>query len=373
MKKQIIRPERFSGHKLVDYLIANPEAQGTFKWHTLRSCMWVRLLSACPQFAPYADHEKISRRDLVKILISQWQLVTQVRTDKLFPCDWVELLIVHPELADHCDFEKMNGYNWIQLLAKHPGLAARCRWEKIQMTNAWSSLLAVRPEFADRCPWESLSGGNWSRLLGKRPEFAAHCDLRLLKEWDWVHLIEEQPQFLSRFTLDHFISPKHYSTLLESSYASKSSSAGGTFKNFNGDPATFLIFRAMDRVNGRKFIKQCCLKGNWDFLEQLCDLAPDELKLIARKNQTPFLITLKAPESLFRQYFRSVDPELRDEAGNTLLHCALIHDRCTGGDNRYQFMLENGCRPDVRNTAGFSCNELIEWLKKHPVNNKKTR
>ena len=25
-------PERFSGHKLVDYLIANPDAQGNFKW-----------------------------------------------------------------------------------------------------------------------------------------------------------------------------------------------------------------------------------------------------------------------------------------------------------------------------------------------------
>ena len=72
MKKQIIRPERLSGHKLVDYLIAHPQAQGNFKWHTLRSCMWVRLLSACPGFAPYADHEKISRRDLMKILTAQW-------------------------------------------------------------------------------------------------------------------------------------------------------------------------------------------------------------------------------------------------------------------------------------------------------------
>lgn len=373
MKKQIIKPERFSGHKLVDYLIAHPQAQGKFKWHTLRSCMWMRLLSACPQYASYADNDTILRIDLKRILKAQWQLVTRIRTDKLLPCDWVELLVLHPELADHCDLDKMNGYNWTHILAKHPGLAARCRWEKIRMVNAWSSLLKVRPEFADRCPWETLSGGNWSGLLGKRPEFAEHCNWKLLKRWDWYNLIRDQPQFLSRFTMDHFAGMEHFSSLLDLCYKSHDPSPGGMFKNFSGDPASFMVFKTMDRPNARKFIRECFAKYKWEFLMQLHDLAPNELNIIARKKQTPFLVTLKAPDVLFRKYFRSVDPSLRDEAGNTLLHCALVHDSCSNQGGRYEFMLEHGCDPGVCNTAGFSCNDLIEWLKKHPVYNQKMR
>ena len=131
MKNPIFKPERLSGHKLVDHLIANPQAQGNFKWHTLRSCMWVRLLSACPQFAPFGDYEKISRKDLTRILAAQWQLAGQINTGKLFPYDWIELLGAHPELADYCDLDKMNGSCWAAILEKQPVLASRCSWKKL--------------------------------------------------------------------------------------------------------------------------------------------------------------------------------------------------------------------------------------------------
>lgn len=374
MKNPIFKPERLSGHKLVDHLIANPQAQGNFKWHTLRSCMWVRLLSACPQFAPFGDYEKISRKDLTRILAAQWQLAGQINTGKLFPYDWIELLGAHPELADYCDLDKMNGSCWAAILEKQPVLASRCSWKKLN-GNFWSSLLKVRPEFADRCPWNEFSGGNWINLLVKKPEFAGHCRWELLERWHWTSLIRRQPRFIAHYTLDRFCDPKHFSDLLESCYTWDVSSPGGMFKNFTGDSAAFAVCKTMDRDNARKYLRKCADEGSWAFLEQLYDLAPEELTPAARKKQLPFLIALKAPDSLFREFFHSVDPELRDEAGNTLLHCALIHDQCTGGKTRYQFMLENGCSPEVRNAAGFSCSELIEKLKqpfKHN-NNRKTR
>ena len=372
MKIPIVKPERLSGHKLVDYLIANPEAQGTFKWHTLRSCMWVRLLSACPQFAPHGHYNKIYRRDLVKILAAQIQLVQQIDTGKLLPYDWVELLIAHPEWAPFCDLSPLNGACWAAILKKRPYLKQYCSWEKL-FGNAWSSLLRVRPEFADRCPWDGFSGGNWINLLERKPEFADRCSWELLERWHWTSLIRHQPRLIVHYTLDLFYDPKHFSELLESNYTSDVSSPGGMFKNFDGDPAAFLVFKTMDRDNARKYLRKCAVQGRWDFLEQLYDLAPEDLAPAARKKQLPFLIVLKAPDSLFRQFFRSVDPELRDEGGNTLLHCALIHDQCSGGNARYQFMLENGCSPEVRNTAGFSCSELIERLKqpsRHTANRK---
>lgn len=357
-----INPERFSGHKLVDHLIANPQSQGNFKWHTLRSCMWARLLSKCPQFAPFGDYEKISRKDLIKIFAAQWQLAKQVPTDKLFLFDWTILLGDHPELADHCDVDKINGIGWTRILEKQPGLADRCSWDKLN-SNDWSALLQVRPEFADRCPWDELSGGSWTSLLSRKPEFADRCCWERLERWHWTNLIRRQHRFIVHYTPDRFCDPKHYSGLLESSYIGELSSPGGMFKNFTGDPAACAVYKTMDRDNARKYLRKCAGKGSWDFLEQLYDLAPEDLTLAARKKQLPFLITLKAPDSLFHKFFRSVDPELRDEAGNTLLHIALIHDQCAGGNARYQFMLENGCSPEVRNTAGFSCSKLIEKLK----------
>ncbi len=359
-----IDPERLSGRKLADHLISHPQASGNFQWHTLNSSMWVRLLSACPQFAPYGDYEKITRQDLIKILTARRDLVTQVKTEKLFPCDWVELLVVHPELAVHCDFDWIGRENWLRVPKIHPGLPARLRRERIRMTEAWSNLLKVRPEFADRCPWKMLAGSGWNELLIGRPEFYEHCRWDLLKPADWDTLIREQPGFLSRYTLKYFDGVEHYSALLECSYRSEDHSPGGLFKEFVGDPASFMICKSMDADNARKYLRKCVSDGNWDFLEQLHDLAPEELGVIARKGQAPFLIALKAPETLFRKFFRSADPELRDEAGNTLLHCALIHDRCTGQGDRYRFLLEKGCDADVRNAAGFSCNELLGWLEK---------
>ena len=62
-KQQSCNPEKLSGHNLVNYLIANPEVRGNFRYHTFLSCMWRNLLIAQPGFADVADFGKIHHHD----------------------------------------------------------------------------------------------------------------------------------------------------------------------------------------------------------------------------------------------------------------------------------------------------------------------
>ena len=65
----------------------------------------------------------------------------------------------------------------------------------------------------------------------------------------------------------------------------------------------------------------------------------------------------------------------KDENGNTLLHAALLRavyvdiTSLFKTDNqyrqRYDFLLEKGCRSDIKNEAGFSCDDLLEILKEN--------
>lgn len=360
-------PERFSGHNLVDYLIEHPEAQGYFKWYTLRSCMWRRLLSACPQYAKYADYSKINMMDTKKILSAQWRLISRFDTREFRPGDWTDLLSVRPELADYCNLDTLSGYCWVQILQAQPSLAPKCRWEKIPV-HGWRNLLRKREEFAGRCPWEKFRGCDWVDLLLVKSSFADRCPWRLLAPRDWQSLIWGKPGFLRHYTLDFFSGPKDYFSLLEASCLGDTERPHGMFENFSGDPASYLLCKVMDRENGARYLKNRYAKRDWAFLEELCDISPDELLGSTGKKQIPFLIALTAPDSLFYKFFRTVDPALRDRVGNTLLHFALAHDLRFGGTARYEFMLERGCDPEAENDAGFSCRALLN----HVANMKQT-
>lgn len=356
-------PERFSGHKLVDYLIANPDAQGNFKWDTLRSCMWRRLLTACPQYAPYSEpyRNKILRNDVKKILRVQWQLLFQLNTESFNSFDWEKLVIEHPELADHIDLDKLIGYSWANILKVHPQLAPKCDWEKITI-RGWCELFRKHPEFSVHCPLDRFNARAWVDLLTANSTFADRCPWKLFSPYDWYQLIRVKPGFLACYTLEHFSWKEDYFSLLEASYAGTALPPHGMFEDFSGEAAVYLLTKTMDPVNGAKYLKKQYAKENWAFLEEICDASPEELLCVPGKKQIPFLIALKAPDSLFYKFFRSVDPSLRDRVGNTLLHSALMHDLCSGsGMERYEFMLEHGCDPDAKNDAGFSSNDL----KKH--------
>ena len=352
-------PERFSGHNLTDYLIANPDARGNFKWHTLRSCMWTRLLVKCPQFASWCDFSKITRKDAKIIVQAQCHLVSRFPKERFSPWDWAELIAVHPELADQCDLNRLNGHCWRLILKNQPSLASRCSLKKFTVYD-WRELLPIHPEFMDLCPWDEFSGFCWSQLLQARSEFADRCPWEKLNFSNWRFLLRKKPRFMSNFTLEMYPGPDRFAELLEMCCTGENALPHGMFENFTGDPAAFLVFRTMDKVNAGKYLRRCYDAPDWDFLEKLCDISREELLNVPVRKQVPFLITLKAPESLFRKFIPSVDPAARDRTGNTLLHYAVTHDFCKGAsDMRYPLLLDMGCDPDAKNDAGFSSNDLI--------------
>jgi hypothetical protein len=116
----------------------------------------------------------------------------------------------------------------------------------------------------------------------------------------------------------------------------------------------------MDKANAKLFLKEQFCNKKWDFLEELCDISPDELTNLPGKKKMPFFIALESPDNIFFKFFQSADLTLRDKAGNSLLFPALVHDLLNGSLNRFGFLCNKGLDPDEKNLAGFSCNDTIK-------------
>ena len=116
--------------------------------------------------------------------------------------------------------------------------------------------------------------------------------------------------------------------------------------------------------------------GNWQFVEEVYEFAPDVVERIIGKIKLPFVLALAGTDSLLQKYLAEYSASsFLDENGNTLLHAALLRavyanmESLFKTDNqyrqRYDFLLEKGCCPDVKNDAGFSCGDLLEILKEN--------
>ena len=113
------------------------------------------------------------------------------------------------------------------------------------------------------------------------------------------------------------------------------------------------------QIQGGK-IKKVPFNEKWIFLEELCDISPDELTNLPGKKKMPFFIALESPDNIFFKFFQSADLTLRDKAGNSLLFPALVHDLLNGSLNRFEFLCNKGLNPDEKNLAGFSCNDMLQ-------------
>lgn len=360
-----INPERISGHKLVDYLITNPTATGNFKWHTLRSCMWTRLLITCPQFVEHTNFGILTASDIKRILAVQWQLITRFPEKILMPYDWITCLQTHPEIIDQCNYENFPGYVWSNILKVQPSLASHCNWEKLDHRD-WSYLLRKQKQFAEHCRcWNDFTGEDWSILLLSCSDFADRCNWEKFSYWDWQRLLIKKKDFLKNLKLEFLNDVPSYSRLFRTSCFENGGLPHGSFEEPPEDPATFLICKRMDKKNGSLFLKKCYEKEDWQYIEALFDISPDEAVDIPGKKYLPFYIALIAPDHFFDKFFKTFDPVQQDWCGNSLLMPALLHDLCNDDKERkrYNFLLQKGLDPDKKNLAGFSCNEMIKYFK----------
>ena len=361
-----VNPERLSGHNLVNYLIDNPNATGKFKWHTLRSCMWRNLLIKCPQYAKYGipdDFQKITHCDALKIVKTHGKLMRFFPQDKFSDYDWLGMILAQPDILPFSPKEKFSGYVWRVLLQNLPALADDCLWENLSCGD-WSELLIRQKQFADRCPFEDFTGRAWANLLAGASVFADKCDWGRLTAADWQHLLLKKKTFLANCQLEYIESAKDWQMILEKCYFGDAPPYGGLFAEEITDAATYLIKKSMDNDNAKHFLKNQYENKNWELIEELCDISPAEAIAVDGKKYMPFYLALTAPDSLFYKFFQSVNTKLRDTAGNTVLFPALVRDLAEGGSRKhYQHILELGLDPDEKNLAGFSCNDVIRFLK----------
>ena len=117
----------------------------------------------------------------------------------------------------------------------------------------------------------------------------------------------------------------------------------------------------MDKANAKLFLKEQFFNKKWDFLEELCDISPDELTDLPGKKKMPFFIALNCPDNIFYKFFQSADFTLYDKSGNSVLFPALVHDLLKGCFDRVEFLCHKGLDPDKKNLAGFSCNDMLQY------------
>ena len=340
-------PEKLSGHDLVNYLLANPDAQGNFKWHTLRSCMWHDLLTVRPEFEKVADFQKIFHRDAFKILSLHPALANRVDWKKFTFDETLLLMTRYPFLATAERTASFNGFQWSELLKKHPDLSGICPLNKL-FPKDWINLLKRQKSFADQCPWE---------------RFSAY--------YDWANLLSAKSEYLRFLKLEYMNCRDNCHGILANCYFGSTQSYKGMFRQGVEDAATFLICKRMDRTNGKHYLKKQYYDGNWEFAAKLSALSPEDALDVYGGKYMPFFITLIAPDDVFEKLYPVFDRQMRDSGGNSLLFPALIHGLCSDSAARYHKLLADGFDPDEKNIAGFSCNDALEYFKNKPLKGKR--
>ena len=311
--QQFCNPEKLSKHDLVNYLIANPDAKGNFKFHTFLSCMWRNLLIAQPGFADVADFEKIHHHDIYKILLEQPQLAPYFDFSKLWDGENRCLFLKRPEIANEKTTAFISDYTW-------------------------SKILRVHTHLGKFCPWNELYSHYWSDILSHNGE----C--------------------LQFFKLEYAKSLNDLSFILYHCYLGDVLPYKKGFEQNIQDAASYLIFKRIDRTNSKKFLKKEIRRNNWEFVEQLCAISPEDALDVYNKKYIPFFMTFEAPDRIFEKLLPLFDLQKKDPAGNSLLMAALVRGLDKEDMSRYNFLLAQGLDPDEKNIAGFSCNDLVKHL-----------
>ena len=291
--------------------------------------------------------------------------------------------------------QRFSGSDWSTLLQSLPEYASQCPWDKLSGKD-WENLLLAQVQFYPKCDWEKLTDNQISRLLNNNFKLALHIPPHKLCHGHWSSLLKHHPELLLIRDGSRFFASQNHEAWCEAKIwdIGKNGllSLYELFHNFftarippirkifadltECDGATFLIYRRMEAEHGKRFFKEQFQHGNWAFIEEVFDLAPEVVNKIIGKKRLPVLLVLAGSNSLLQKYLTTCNAAAyRDENGNTLLHTALLRaayiniSALFDPDNpyrqRYDYLITQGCDPEIKNNNGFSCNDLLAVLKEN--------
>lgn len=164
---------------------------------------WAYLLSCSPDaFVKHPDcpRDKIAEnaRAMALILEKQPQMLSARDSDgtpllsfnleALTPSLWIRLLTAQPQFAARCrKWKEFTGQDWARLLVAQPQLATRCDFRKLD-GNDWGELLEFQPQLANSDAWTLMADEPHEeffsplvRVLYNHPELGERTDLDLSK------------------------------------------------------------------------------------------------------------------------------------------------------------------------------------------------
>ena len=255
-----------------------------------------------------------------------------------------------------------------------PGFAYMFNLENIRAED-WVRILIKFPSLSDLCPFDKFDYGNWADLLHNQKVFVDQCPWHKLHTTAWCCILDKEKTFLKFLKLEYISSAQDLQEILQTYYSPNTNRPYSEFITEEKiDPASYLIYKRINPVDGKLFLDKQFTEERWEFLEALYDFAPEETFDVHNKRHLPFFITLRAPDDIFKKCLPSFNIKNHDQGGNTLLLPALLYSIHQKNMARYNFMLDElKFNPDEKNLAGFSCNDLYYSIKDVKTKNKEKK
>ena len=380
-----------------ELLFYQPELEKYCPWEQFtlpNQWRWKQILDKSPHWA-----EKINFRmddELLRyFLLEHPEYIDRVAPEKLSLKSKKELFLRHGYFEKTCRLGAFSGSDWSRLLLKYPEYAVKCPWDKLKGDD-WEKLLLEQPQFYCYCDWNKLADDQIIRLLNNCYKLALHIPNHKICHGHWTSLLKNHPELLLKRDGTRFSPCQNHEVWNKTNIWNEQENGIDALYNLwfdfterhiplpqrifydigECDAATFLIYRNLDKEQARRFFRRELKNGNWQFVEEVYEFAPDVVERIIGKIKLPFVLTLAGTDSLLQKYLAEYSASsFLDENGNTLLHAALLRAVYANMESlfkpddlhrkRYDFLLEKGCRSDIKNEAGVSCDDLLEVLKEN--------
>lgn len=387
-------------------------------WKKVCSCKnkgayrsWGMLLEKHIQFAVYCPWDNVFYDSVYwyqciqkhKEVILKYKPEWKVYTEPAAKDQWEK------DFAQHCRYMNLWVRYWktktFTLYDYDNGLHLLRNWHFLEhieicgIEKAFSEpplyLLKIFPHLVDSFIWQNIPCSEYdiTDILANQPQLEEKL-MKIFHQKHWESFLQRKPEALLQrdgcrfsasdntraFVIAKFWSFEKYGldSICNNFYEYKKNvmrTPKGVFENLDDcDSATWIIYNKMDHSNALLFFEKQLWQKKWDFVAGVFNLDQEGFKGLQSIRCFSFFLVMFGNDIYLQKYCENIDVSwIRDCNGNTLLHAALLYatytdvkamlDKNSPGRKQYDFLISQGCNPDIKNKCGFSCNDLIKIIK----------